>query len=301
MDKINFTAKDNFPLSSDTMDMMQRMVGLSANMALLGGSNYILSGCVDDGTVVSDGIIIINGELLAFEGGTKKSKITIVQTTQTLHAFGVDYPEAYIFRTAKFSDTGEFGWSDFAQVLTNKQIENRLNSIRGDEPGTIKEWGGLIAKIPSDYMLCDGRELSVDDYPELFNNIGVTYGGNGTNSFRIPDCRGRFTVGYDNSRQDYNDIGKTGGEEKHVLTVSEIPSHNHVNHSAFNRLSARAADASNPGTPGSVDTNSTDTEYNVGRMNPAAWTNATIQDVGGNIAHENRPPYVVFAKIIKVK
>ena len=78
MNKINFLGKDNFPLSSDTMDIMQQMIALSAKMALLGGSNYILSGCVDTGTTVSDGIIVVDGELLAFEGGTKKAKITIL-------------------------------------------------------------------------------------------------------------------------------------------------------------------------------------------------------------------------------
>jgi formylmethanofuran dehydrogenase subunit C len=76
MNKINFTAKDNFPLSSDTMEMMQQMIGLNANLALLGGTNYILSGCVDDGTNVTDGIIVVDGELIPFEGGIKNAKIT---------------------------------------------------------------------------------------------------------------------------------------------------------------------------------------------------------------------------------
>jgi hypothetical protein len=62
MNKINFTAKDNFPLSSDVMDFLQSMVKLSANMAALGGESYILSGCTADRAGnISEGIIVISG------------------------------------------------------------------------------------------------------------------------------------------------------------------------------------------------------------------------------------------------
>jgi len=303
MNKINFTAKDNFPLSSDTMDMLQQMIGLSANMSLLGGSNYILSGCVDNGTMVSNGIIVINRELLMFEGGAKKTKITIAQTTQTLHAFGVDYPEAYIFRNAKFSDTGEYNWSDFVQVLTNQQLQQRVESIKGDVPGTVKMWSGQVAKIPSDYKLCDGSILSVTDYPELFENLGTAFGGNGVSSFALPDIRGRFVVGYDSSAPDYNGISnqKIGGSEKVTLTTSQIPSHDHTNNPIFNKLSAKASDIDEQASPGSIDAINAGREYNVGSMTEQRWNDATIQSVGGGQPHENRPPYFVLAYIIKVK
>lgn len=303
MNKINFTAKDNFPLSSDTMDMMQQMIVSSASMALLGGSNYILSGCVDDGTNVSNGIIIIGGEILTFEGGTKKTKITIQQTTKTLTAFGVDYPEAYIYRTAKFSDTGEYTWSDFIQVLTNKQLQQRIEAITGDAPGIVKMWSGRLDKIPSDYKLCDGSVLSINDYPELFENIGVSFGGNGTNNFALPDIRGRFIVGYSSANSDYNAVSKDniGGVDKVTLTTEQIPEHNHVKNPLFNKLSAKAGDIDDQSTPGSIDQANAAREYNVGSMSEDRWLDATIQKVGGGQSHENRPPYFVLAYVIKVK
>lgn len=48
--------------------------------------------------------------------------------------------------------------------------------------------------IPNNYMLCDGRELSKTEYPQLFNAVGTIYGESAdTLSFKIPDLRGCFT------------------------------------------------------------------------------------------------------------
>lgn len=255
MNRINFTAKDNFPLSSDTMTLMQRMIALSANSALLGGENYILSGCTDNGATVGDGIIVINGELLVFEGGLKKTKITITQTPQTLHAFGVDYPEAYIFRLAEFSDTGEYKWADFKQVLTNKQIEDRLNSLDPIPKGAIVIWSGNPDLIPSGWALCDGS--------------------NGT-----PNLSGCFIVGFNRQDSDYDEIGKTGGEKKHLLTVSEMPRHSHSYTGAIFKSGTI------PNSP----------NYQVSDVEAALQTGTE----GGGISHENRPPYYTLAYIIKI-
>lgn len=280
MNKINFTAKDNFPLSSDTMDMMQQMIGLSANMALLGGSNYILSGCVDDGTNVSNGIIIIGGEILPFEGGAKKTKITIQQTTKTLTAFGIDYPEAYIYRTAKFSDTGEYAWSDFVQVLTNKQIEERINALKGEETGFVKMWSGRVDRIPEDYKLCNGDVVTTAQYPELAYSLGKET----EQSFALPDLRKRFIVGYDNAVESgYNNMWETGGIEKVTLTVEQMPNHTHKIEFVDEKWGDNANSRPFP--------------------NPAGTSGyqADTTSSGGGQAHENRPPFFVLAYVIKVK
>ena len=280
MNKINFTAKDNFPLSSDTMDMMQQMIGTSASMALLGGLNYILSGCVDDGTNVSNGIIVINGEILPFEGGAKKTRITIQQTTKTLTAFSVDYPEAYIYRSAKFSDTGEYSWSDFVQVLTNKQIEERMNALKGEEAGFVKMWSGRVDRIPEDYKLCNGDVVTTAKYSELAYSLGKET----EQSFALPDLRKRFIVGYDNAVESgYNNMWETGGVEKVTLTVEQMPKHSHEIEFVDERWGDNANSRPFP--------------------NPAGTSGyrADTTTSGGNQEHENRPPYFVLAYVIKVK
>jgi len=301
MNRVNFTAKDNFPLSSDVMYLLQQMITLVSKSVLTGGSNYILSGCVDDGNITSDGVIVINGEILTFEGGVRKDKITVLETTKALSAFGVDYPEACILRLAKFSDAGEFNWSEFVRVSSNTQLLDKINSIKGDVPGMVKMWAGMVTKIPENYMLCDGTLLLIANFPELYENIGVLNGGDGINSFALPDLRSRFTVGYNPDSQGYDQIGKKGGEERHTLTEVEIPSHDHTYNNTFNKLSAKAADISEQATPGSIDSLSPASEYNVGNMSAVYWQMATIKPFGGSASHENRPPYYTLAYIIKVK
>jgi microcystin-dependent protein len=262
------------------MDMLQQMITLSAGMALLGGSNYILSGCVDDGDGnVGDGIIVINGELLVFTGGIKKSKIDIRQTQKTLTAFGVPYPEAYVYRTAVFSDTDGYPWDDLVQVLTNKQIEEKINSLKSEEPGFIKMWSGRIDRIPQDYLLCNGSTLTVASYPQLAYSLGKET----EESFTIPDLRKRFVVGYDNSNADYSIIGTIGGAETVTLTEQQMPVHAHNIRFVEEKWGDNANSRPFPNPEGT-----------------SGYTAGTTS-AGGGQAHENRPPYYVLAYVIKVK
>lgn len=202
-----------------------------------------------------------------------------------------------------FSDDGDILWDDLKHVLTNREIAEKFADLKGDAPGTVKMWAGQEVSVPQDYRLCNGAMLSIDDYPELWKTLGLSFGGDGQRSFALPDLRGRFVVGYDGSKPDYKVIGKDGigGNEKVTLTTNEIPQHDHVNNKYFNKLAARAADATTPGTAGSVDSRSPESEYNIAYMSNDEWEAATIQKVGGGQSHENRPPYFVLAYIIKVK
>lgn len=284
MNKINFTAKENFPLSSDTMDLMQQMINLLSKTAVIGGDNYILSGCIDDGTGnISDGVIVIDGEVLPFEGGAKVAKIKIQETSKTLTAFGENYPEAYVYRVAKFDAAGDLEWDDFTRIITNAELDAHFKTIKGEPVGVMYMWPGPTSSIPDKYMLCDGRELLRDDYPELFDIIDTTYGTTSANNFKLPDLRGRFVAGYDNAQNDYNAMGETGGEEKHTLTIDEIPSHSHK----YERYAIGSVDRGRYSFQGNHDNDAND-----------SFDTSTV---GGGASHENRPPYIVLAHIIKVK
>lgn len=290
MNKGNFTAKDNFPVSTFTYDFLQKMAHLAGNLAQLGGQNYILSGCVVTGTTVSAGLIVINGEILPFEAGTKKAKITIQETMDTEHFNGIDYPESYIHRVAKFADNGEYNWSDFVQVLTNKQLEEKIGAIKSENPGFVKMWSGAINRLDeSKYLLCDGRTVNTADYPDL----AYFYGKEGEISFQLPDLRKRFIVGFDNSEADYNEIGKTGGEAKHKLTENELPDHQHIVPWGENLNTAWKPDW---GYPDDRFNNSRGYKAETDNDNTWPYTSPT----GGNEAHENRPPFYVLAFVVRV-
>jgi microcystin-dependent protein len=45
--------------------------------------------------------------------------------------------------------------------------------------------------IPEGWLLCDGSTLLISHYLSLHTVIGATYGGDGRNTFQLPDLRGR--------------------------------------------------------------------------------------------------------------
>lgn len=85
---------------------------------------------------------------------------------------------------------------------------------------------------------------------------------------------GKFPVGYDPNDTDYKQIGKTGGEKEHILTVEEMPKHRH-NMNYGDALGGNGTGYAYSGTIGS---------------GPAA-----MLFTGNNQPHENRPPYIVMA------
>ena len=62
--------------------------------------------------------------------------------------------------------------------------------------GTVFSFAGTTA--PEGWIMCDGRSLNRNDYPELFAVLGYSHGGNLTSTFNLPDYRGRFLRGSDN-------------------------------------------------------------------------------------------------------
>ena len=54
-----------------------------------------------------------------------------------------------------------------------------------------------MAEAPDGWLICDGEELLIEPYQELFDVIGYTFGGDGVTSFCVPDLRGQFIRGWD--------------------------------------------------------------------------------------------------------
>lgn len=65
--------------------------------------------------------------------------------------------------------------------------------------------GSVIAvpvnDVPDHFLECNGATISRETYPELFSAIGTTYGaGDESTTFQLPDLRGEFIRGWDNTR-----------------------------------------------------------------------------------------------------
>ncbi|HOB76703.1 MAG TPA: tail fiber protein, partial [Phycisphaerae bacterium] len=71
---------------------------------------------------------------------------------------------------------------------------------------------------PRGWMFCDGRLLSIAQNLALFSLLGTTYGGDGVNTFALPDLRGRVPVGAGaGPGLTPRALGETGGSEQHAL------------------------------------------------------------------------------------
>jgi microcystin-dependent protein len=73
------------------------------------------------------------------------------------------------------------------------------------------------------WLLCDGRLLRRDRYPELFAAVGYAFGGDG-NRFALPDGRGRVPAAVSEARLQ----GDAVGSETHTLAVEELAEHSHT-------------------------------------------------------------------------
>jgi len=81
------------------------------------------------------------------------------------------------------------------------------------------------------WILCDGSTLNVADFQFLFNVIGYSFGGSGT-QFILPNPAGRVPgvigIGNDANLSTMSTVlGQSIGEYVHQLTIPEMPIHNH--------------------------------------------------------------------------
>ena len=128
-------------------------------------------------------------------------------------------------------------------------------SASGVRTGTIVPHGKDTP--PDGFLNCDGTAVSRTTYSALFAEIGTTYGaGDGATTFTLPDLRDNVALGKSSSKA----IGSTGGSAtqtpagsvsvaNHTLTISQIPSHRHLEggHSEFGTGSSQTAVTRNTG------------------------------------------------------
>src|SRR5258708_6082865 len=93
--------------------------------------------------------------------------------------------------------------------------------------GEIRMFAGNFA--PAGWALCQGQLMPISENDTLFNLIGTTYGGDGQETFGLPDLQGRAPVHQGQGpglSQNYT-IGEKAGVETVTLNTQQIPVHNH--------------------------------------------------------------------------
>src|SRR5918911_1180874 len=88
--------------------------------------------------------------------------------------------------------------------------------------GEIRMFGGNFA--PSGWALCQGQLMPISENDALFNLIGTTYGGDGQETFALPNLSGRLPMHQGGTHI----LGEAAGVESVTLTTSQIPVHTHA-------------------------------------------------------------------------
>ena len=166
--------------------------------------------------------------------------------------------------------------------------------------GEIRMFGGNFA--PNGWMFCEGQLLPISENEVLFQLIGTMYGGDGENTFALPNLSGRvpihFGTGPDGTTYTQ---GELAGVESVTLTTQQIPNHTH----AMGCSSGGGQPSSNPAN--AVAAPSDISQYNDLTAAPNNATNAqlgtpafTSNSSGGSQPHENMMPFLCINFIISL-
>ncbi|HEY0166325.1 MAG TPA: tail fiber protein [Jatrophihabitans sp.] len=149
--------------------------------------------------------------------------------------------------------------------------------------GEIRMFGGNFA--PVGWLLCQGQTLPISDYDALFNLIGTTYGGDGQQSFALPNLQSRIPIHVGSGFP----LGQTGGAETVTLNRNQLPIHTHQ------PVAAAVASSQSPNN----NFWASYANMNYSPMPPAAaMAPNALSPSGGNQPHENMPPFLAINFII---
>ena len=157
--------------------------------------------------------------------------------------------------------------------------------------GEIRLFAGDFA--PSGWAFCNGQLVPISQNDTLFSLIGTTYGGDGQNTFALPDLRGRRPVhqGQATGLSPYV-IGQLGGAESVTLTLPESGEHTHTPQAVAGSGIVNSP-ADNVWAQWSNNPYASPTAL-------VAMAGAALNAVGGNQPHENRSPFLVVSYIVSL-
>jgi microcystin-dependent protein len=153
--------------------------------------------------------------------------------------------------------------------------------------GEIRMFAGNFA--PAGWAFCNGQLMPISENDALFTLIGTTYGGDGQETFAMPDLRGRLPMHQGNGVI----LAEAAGVETVTLTVQQIPLHNHG-------AGCKNGPGNNSNPLSAVPAVNT-TALAYGAVPPQQTMAATmLQGTGGSQPHDNLQPYLCINFIISL-
>ncbi len=142
---------------------------------------------------------------------------------------------------------------------------------------------------PKGWALCDGQLLPINQNQGLFSLLGTTYGGDGRQTFGLPDLQGRAPMHMGSGHT----LGERGGEQGHTLSISEIPTHTHT--------AQGASDNGDTVVPANTVLLGGVSNMYGGSTNLTSMIPTTLANVGGSQAHLNMQPFLVLTFCIALQ
>ena len=200
MDFLEVNQPGGFPMTTNILNHLQNASRIFNSLGALAGDFSIISGCEEVGSTVSDGVVYFKNELFPFKGGSKTSKIRIIETSEA-KTFQDGTTKAVVFKRYVEFGTAvtDFLWSDFKRIDPLVSLTAKVSSLEKKAAVFIQGGGMVLWNKPA------------TDIPEGWQEV--------------VNWRGRMPVGFDSTQTEFNVMGKDGGEKTHQLTIDEMPKH----------------------------------------------------------------------------
>jgi len=185
-------------------------------------------------------------------------------------------------------------------------LKKLLKTIPVNPPGVILPYGGEEA--PDGWLLCNGQEVSREDFQELFSAIRFRFGPESQVTpgfFKVPDMRGRLPLGADNiggtsanivTAGSADVIGALDGSETKIIDVTNLPEHQHSLKDADNNQFYAVQDRIDPTDDDAVSLVDAPTATEQGQKLPNSGDIISSNDVGQPL--NIMPPTVTMNYII---
>jgi microcystin-dependent protein len=164
--------------------------------------------------------------------------------------------------------------------------------------GEIRMFAGNFN--PNGWMFCEGAPMPISENEVLFQLIGTTYGGDGEETFVLPNLASRVPIhmGTGPDGTTYQ-LGEMAGTEQETLTVQQIPVHSHpmvANTAGGNSPSPAGTIFAKPSPPPTVSNPLIyGSDPPVVTLDPSA-----VAPTGGSQPHENTQPFLCISFIISL-
>jgi microcystin-dependent protein len=154
--------------------------------------------------------------------------------------------------------------------------------------GEIRMGGWNFA--PVGWAFCDGQQVPISEFDALFMLIGTTYGGDGQETFDLPNLQGCLPVhqGTNPSTGTPYVAGDYGGVEEATVTTNNMPAHSHM---LLGSVDVATSNQPNNNVLASITPAGTQRAYRSVPLDLGAMSPSSISPAGGSQRHDNRQPY----------